>query len=301
MKCGDKMKKTILVILMICCLLLSSCSSSKLPVEKPNDSSEIITSSNTETTTSSQDDTLIAGNDLTTSERSDESTKKEPVSTEGSPSKPDNEVEKENKKPQNTENNSKSNASTTKETASKTEEPKEESKAESKTEETTSSAPPEPIIPKASAEDVKAIAAKMVEYINAYRTEQGISAAVVLPELTKYAEYRSRQLVSNFAHDTSDECAAATALEYGKYIDPVLYGATGEPYYTANAREAIVKSGYGGTIENVARNIAQLTRNSSGHWEYVGGEKYGYIAIGITYDSGYWYCDIAMTRENTDN
>lgn len=158
----------------------------------------------------------------------------------------------------------------------------------------------QPIEPNAGAEDTQAVAEKVLAYINQYRAEQGGTAAVKLPGLTEYAEYRSRQLVSNFAHDTDDERAAATALRYGQYIDPAVYGMTGEPYYTVNAREAIAMGGYSGTINEVAKSLAMLVRNSPGHWSYVGSTEYGYIAVGVTYRSGMWYCDIASVRENTD-
>lgn len=159
---------------------------------------------------------------------------------------------------------------------------------------------PEPtveIIPNATKEDCEAIAQKVLEYINSYRG----TPATKLPGLTEYAEYRSRQLVGNFAHDTDDERAAATALCYGEYVDPALYGMTGEPYYTAGAREAIAKAGYAGSVDEVAENLALLVKNSSGHWAYVGSSDYAYIAVGVTYESGMWYCDIAMAMENTDN
>ena len=145
------------------------------------------------------------------------------------------------------------------------------------------------------------MAVKIAEYINAYRAEQGVAAAVILPGLTEYAEYRSRQLVKNFAHDIADARAAATALRYGQYIDPAVYGMTGEPYYTANAREAIARSDYGGTVDHVARRLSRLARNSPSHWSYVGGADYVYMAIGITCDDGIWYCDIAVSTVNTDN
>ncbi len=154
---------------------------------------------------------------------------------------------------------------------------------------------------KASASDCSLIANKVIEYINTFRMEEGTVSATKLSGLTEYAEYRSRQLVTNFAHDTVDERAAATALKYGEYIEPSLYGMTGEPYYTANAREAIAKTSFGGTVDDVAKRLARMAKNSSDHWNYVGGEKYQYIAVGITYESGNWYCCIAMSRENIDN
>lgn len=157
--------------------------------------------------------------------------------------------------------------------------------------------PSEPEKSYAGAEDARAVADKVLEYINSFRT----SPAVKLPGLTSYAEYRSRQLIGNFAHDTNDERAAATALQYGEYVDPSVFGGSGEPYYRANAGEAIAKAGYAGTVDEVAYKLATLVKNSAEHWCYIGSAEYGYIAVGVTYESGMWYCDIAVAAENTDN
>ena len=162
--------------------------------------------------------------------------------------------------------------------------------------ETTSAVTEPETEPKATEKDTERIAQKLVEYINKYRNSDSVQSADILSELTDYAEYRSNQLVTNFAHDTFDERAAATALQYGEYIEPSLYGMTGEPYYTANAREAIAKTDYGGTAEQVAEHLAKLTYNSKSHWSYVGGEEYNYIAVGVTYNQGRWYCCVAMKR-----
>ena len=180
--------------------------------------------------------------------------------------------------------------------------PKEtEAKVESISSVTVVTEPIEEKVVKAIASDCEKIADKVIEYINTFRSEEGLGTAIKLSGLTQYAEYRSRQLVTNFVHDTVDERAAATALKYGEYIEPSLYGMTGEPYYTANAREAIAKTSFGGTVDDVATHIARMAKNSSSHWTYVGDAEYKFIAVGITYDSGWWYCDIAMSRENTDN
>lgn len=93
--------------------------------------------------------------------------------------------------------------------------------------------------------------------------------------------------------------AAATELQYGEYIDPSLYGGSGEPYYRANAREAIAKAGYAGTIDEVALKLASLVKNSTSHWNYIGSPEYTYIAVGVTYESGMWYCAITVASENT--
>ena len=161
--------------------------------------------------------------------------------------------------------------------------------------------PTTPIVIKATASDSTEIANRIVAYINEYRYEDGSSNATNLPGLTEYAQYRSRQLVTNFDHDTLDERTAATALQYGQYIQPELYGISGEPYYTANAREAIAKTTFGGTVDAVAMHIAQMARNSANHWSYVGNPEYSYIAVGITYERGTWYCCIAVSTVNTDN
>lgn len=153
-----------------------------------------------------------------------------------------------------------------------------------------------PIEPNAGEADEQAVAERVLEYVNQYRE----SSAVKLPGLMEYAQFRSNQLVSNFAHDTADQRAAATALQYGQYIDPSLFGASGEPYYRANAREAIAMAGYVGTIEEVAEKLATLVYNSPSHWAYIGSSEYGYIAVGVTYESGMWYCAIEVAQTNTD-
>ena len=154
------------------------------------------------------------------------------------------------------------------------------------------------ISPKPSADIV---AQKVAEYINKFRTEQGDVTATVIPGLTEYCKYRCTQLKTNFAHDTTDQRAAAEALQYGEYVDWSLYGIEGEEnYYTANVREAIGKGNWGGTADEIAYSIANGFRNSKGHWSYVGSSKYTYMAVGVMYDGYYWYVCVCMDSENTD-
>lgn len=155
-----------------------------------------------------------------------------------------------------------------------------------------------PTVPNASASDAGAIAELVAQYLNDYRTAQGTAAVTRLSGLTGYAEYRSRQIISDFSHNTMDERAAATALSYGMYVDPSAYGMAGAPYYTACAGEAIAKAGYAGTVDHVASSLARLIRNSPDHWSYIGSGEYRYIGVGITYESGMWYCDVALTKDN---
>ena len=164
----------------------------------------------------------------------------------------------------------------------------------------TDNPPTEEIIipPKPSADTV---AQKVAEYINKFRTEQGDITATVIPGLTEYCNYRCTQLKTNFAHDTTDQRAAAEALQYGEYVDWSLYGIEGEEnYYTANVREAIGKGNWSGTADEIAYSIANGFRNSKGHWSYVGSSKYTYMAVGVMYDGYYWYVCVCMDSENTD-
>lgn len=300
-KCGEFMKRLLFLLLVCSVLLFSACSLETNENEITASETVQTTISETETTTSSQEETTIAGNDPTKETRSDETKEETQVSSEEIPQESESTTAQVEIPPSTStteqsssaETNSPPTTATTTEPETGDTEPK-----DSEDKEPTASAP---TVPQASASDCKTIASKIVEYVNAYRSEEGVAAATVLPGLTTYAEYRSRQLISNFAHDTADERAAATALQYGEYVDPPLYGMTGDPYYTANAREAIAKAGYSGTADDVARKLANLVHSSSSHWNYVGGSEYGYIAVGVTYESGIWYCDIAVARTNTDN
>lgn len=164
----------------------------------------------------------------------------------------------------------------------------------------TNEPPTEEIIipPKPSAD---AVAQKVATYINQFRTEQGDVTATVIPRLTEYCKYRCTQLKTNFAHDTTDQRAAAEALQYGEYVDWSLYGIEDEEnYYTANVREAIGKGNWGGTADEIAYSIANGFKNSKGHWSYVGSSKYTYMAVGVMYDGYYWYVCVCMDSENTD-
>ena len=155
------------------------------------------------------------------------------------------------------------------------------------------------IIPPKPSADL--VAQKVAEYINQFRTEQGDVTATVIPGLTEYSKYRCTQLKTNFAHDITDQRAAAEALQYGEYVDWLLYGIEGEEnYYTANVREAIGKGNWGGTADEIAYSIANGFRNSKGHWSYVGSSKYTYMAVGVMYDGYYWYVCVCMDSENTD-
>lgn len=140
---------------------------------------------------------------------------------------------------------------------------------------------------------------KVAEYINQYRVAQGNTSAVVLPGLTKVARYRANQLITNFAHINGRSVCAE--LQYGRYVDLTEYGLPeSDNYYEGYDREAICKGDWSGTADQIAKRIAEGFKNSSKHWEYVGASEYGYLAVGITYNSANktWYGCICMSMEN---
>ena len=140
---------------------------------------------------------------------------------------------------------------------------------------------------------------KVAELINQYRVAQGNTSAVVLPGLTKVARYRANQLITNFAHINGRSVCAE--LKYGRYVDLTEYGLPeSDNYYEGYDREAICKGDWSGTADQIAKRIAEGFKNSSKHWAYVGASEYGYLAVGITYNSANktWYGCICVSMEN---
>lgn len=280
-----------IIILLLCCGLLVSmvgCSGKTAPppTESPPTtvSKTIITESSTETTPPvTAVEPTEKEKEPTPTENTDQATEPTVTATEPTTAKP-----KDEPKP----------TATTKPTESSAAENPKDNGCITIVE--TDDPPTEEIIisPKPSADIV---AQKVAEYINKFRTEQGDVTATVIPGLTEYCKYRCTQLKTNFAHDTTDQRAAAEALQYGEYVDWSLYGIEGEEnYYTANVREAIGKGNWGGTADEIAYSIADGFRNSKGHWSYVGSSKYTYMAVGVMYDGYYWYVCVCMDSENTD-
>ena len=307
------MKKLLSFILIIGILLLAGCSTPDSTGSSSPSGSDIpdslYTSSVSQTGTGdyledensaeessedAPDATSVSDRDSKGQENNDPGTGK----SEGTTKKPESsDIPKETLPPQSSGDGNSSESSKPNETTKPTETTKPQTEPTQKEPETTN--PPAetvPTEPRAGKNDTAAVAQRVLEYINQYRS----SPATRLSGLTEYAQYRSRQLVSNFAHSTADQRAAATALQYGEYVDPSVFGGSGQPYYRANAREAIAKAGYVGTIDEVAMKLATLVKNSPNHWNYIGDSQYCYIAVGVTYESDMWYCAITVASENTD-
>lgn len=143
--------------------------------------------------------------------------------------------------------------------------------------------------------DSNEVAALTAMYINQLRD----SEAVILPGLTGVANYRAEQLIYNFSHN--DSANVCTILQYGEFVDMAEYGGSeSDSYYQGYNREAIAKGNWTGSADEIAQAIATGFKNSSSHWQYVGDSKYGYMAVGVTYNpsESVWYVCVCMSSNN---
>ena len=80
--------------------------------------------------------------------------------------------------------------------------------------------------------------------------------------------------------------------ENNKRLDEILSEST----------EAIYMSYTSGEIDEVAKSIVDGFHGSKRHWAYLGNvdheyEELKYVAVGLTYNKGFWYCAIWMDSE----
>lgn len=129
------------------------------------------------------------------------------------------------------------------------------------------------------------VAQAIIKYINQFRAEEGSTQLTYLSGMSQVAQYRSRQLVSNLAHDTTDIREAHAYYEYGEYVDWAEAGCpelVDQNYWSADDNEAIGMSGFNGTVDEIGKEIASQYRNSEGHWRYLSSSRYSYIGVGCT-------------------
>mgnify|MGYP006874335757 FL=1 len=143
----------------------------------------------------------------------------------------------------------------------------------------------------ATAADTKAVADRVIYYLNRARANIGSGELKRLPRLTVYAEYRSSQLPSNFAHDISDWFAAAKATGYGRYTEMP----DGSGSYDIGAQEAIAMAGIVGSTDKIGQCLAQIIIESHRHWPYVGSDDMKYTGVGVTCVGDLWYTCIMVT------
>lgn len=145
------------------------------------------------------------------------------------------------------------------------------------------------------------VADAVAKYINRFRSEQGAGQLIWLPGLSQVAQYRSRQLVSNYAHDTADIREAYAYYQYGEYIDMTVHGLPeSESYYTAYAGEAIGYSHGSGfsDADSAGEALACGFLDSAAHWEYVGSPNNLYIGVGCTKSGSTWYVCVLVSQKN---
>ena len=156
----------------------------------------------------------------------------------------------------------------------------------------------EPAATEITYEFKRQVASYAAQYINAYRG----SPCTVLSGMSKVAQYRASQLTWNYGHSTSDKRAALAYYEYGRYIDATEFGDdASNSYWEADSAEAICAGFYGTDPEAMGKRIADLIRNSSGHWSYISSSEYSYIGVGVEYREGSqygWYCCVMVGSVN---
>ena len=143
----------------------------------------------------------------------------------------------------------------------------------------------------ATESDTKAVADRVIYHLNRARVNIGSGELKRLPRLTGYAEYRSSQLPSNFAHDISDWFAAAKATGYGRYTEMP----DGSGSYDIGAQEAIAMAGIVGSADKIGQCLAQIIIDSRRHWQYVGSDEMKYTGVGVTCVDDLWYTCIMVT------
>lgn len=158
--------------------------------------------------------------------------------------------------------------------------------------------PTEPEVMEVTYEFKRQVAAYAAQYLNQYRG----SPCTVLSGMSQVAQYRASQLTWNFSHSTSDKRAALAYYEYGRYIDATEFGDdASNSYWEADSAEAICAGFYGTDPEAMGKHIANLIRNSSGHWSYIGSSEYSYMGIGVEYREGStygWYACVMVGSVN---
>ena len=166
------------------------------------------------------------------------------------------------------------------------------------TEAPTEPAVTEPAQPEITYEFKRQVASYAAQYINSYRG----SPCTVLSGMSQVAQYRASQLTWNYGHSTSDKRAALAYYEYGRYIDATEFGDdASNSYWEADSAEAICAGFYGTDPEAMGKKIADLIRNSSGHWSYISSSEYSYIGVGVEYREGSqygWYACVMVGSVN---
>ncbi len=132
--------------------------------------------------------------------------------------------------------------------------------------------------------DEREISRLIVQKINAYRVAAGGEPIIQLARASLVAEYRSKQLYSDFSHNWEDTMEACAAYQYGHYVETMPgYGyyypsmsteyansliEAGKPYDFV-AGECIQCTWLEPTADMIATEIVESYRNSPSHWNII--------------------------------
>ncbi|MBQ7818463.1 MAG: hypothetical protein IJ341_02080 [Bacteroidales bacterium] len=139
--------------------------------------------------------------------------------------------------------------------------------------------------------DENLLCERILYYINQYKNVDATS----LPKMKQFAEMRAEQLASDFSHNEDDRRSAAEYLQYGKYVDLSHWNDPDITGYWQACSEAIGKStNAGGSIDEMAKRVADMFYGSYDHWSYVGADDTVYISIGVYFDGPTMYTCAAV-------
>ena len=142
------------------------------------------------------------------------------------------------------------------------------------------------------------LAAAVIRYINEHRKAEGAPELTPQVGMGNVAQYRSVQLLTNYAHDVKDKREALAYYQYGRYIDMTQYGFDESyNYYEADTQEAIGQfAAVKKTVEETAKRIALAFSNSPAHWSYLADPENKYIGVGCSKDQYDWYICIMVSE-----
>ncbi len=159
---------------------------------------------------------------------------------------------------------------------------------------------------------------KVCDLLNEHRINQGVSKRRLLPGLNKIAQFRVKQLSTDFSHEWTDEEGtvwdaaeyAAMHFKYGEYTkEPeTRYDASTD---TIIETGKVIESYSFGSDENcgkgkvlnmdnekLAKYIVEGFKNSNSHWTSLMSEELKFDGIGLYIKNGNWYCCINSSIEN---
>ncbi len=159
---------------------------------------------------------------------------------------------------------------------------------------------------------------RVEELLNYERAMLGVPERTVLDGLTRVAFFRANQLTVQFSHSWTDENGktfdganyAATVLKYGKYYSEAetrFDSVTGMVVETGNIIEWYSYGGgencgtgsaFGMSSDELAINIVDAFKTSTGHWNSLMSTDKNFEGIGIVIFNGEWYCSINSSAEN---